>query len=311
MGALDASDLAFIEKFENCGFQKACWNHEAHVRMAWIQLSRSASFGEALERIRGGIMRFNASVSGVGYHETVTVAYTHVIHFRMLQGLPEQTWGEFFSLNADLIERQPPFLGRYYSRDLVTSEKAKGEFIQPDKKLLPILGNVRLAQGNDAAAILRIYAPFIKSTAVSFEICVPSEEEMKLRIESYLEHAPWLVYESAGKLLGYAYASKHRAREAYQWTVEVSAYVDGDYRNRGIARVLYSRLFSELKRMNFCLALAGITLPNEASVQFHSALGFVPVGVYRDVGFKFNSWHDVAWYQRRLKSGPPDEPPTD
>ena len=168
----------------------------------------------------------------------------------------------------------------------------------------------RIATAADAASILEIYRPFVVSTAVSFELEPPSVAQMAERLRSTLERTPWLICESAGQLSGYAYASPHRDRAAYQWCVEVSAYVHPAHRRGGLARLLYDRLFQVLQWQGFHNAYAGITLPNEPSVRFHQALGFQLVGVYHAIGFKLGRWHDVAWYERalqphRLPSGNP------
>jgi phosphinothricin acetyltransferase len=120
------------------------------------------------------------------------------------------------------------------------------------------------------------------------------------RIEKRLALAPWLVYEIEGAVAGYAYASAFRDRAAYQWSVEVSAYVSPSARGQGVARSLYETLFRLLAMQGFRNAYAGITLPNAASIALHSAVGFSPVGVYRNVGYKNGAWHDVAWYAREL-----------
>jgi phosphinothricin acetyltransferase len=110
----------------------------------------------------------------------------------------------------------------------------------------------------------------------------------------------WLVAERDGQVIGYAYGGSHRERAAYNWTVEVSAYVDQSTQRGGVGRELYLALFDELKRRNYRLLVAGITLPNEASVGFHQALGFQRVGVYKNIGFKFGQWYDVGWWQLDL-----------
>jgi L-amino acid N-acyltransferase YncA len=115
----------------------------------------------------------------------------------------------------------------------------------------------------------------------------------------------WLVAERDGQVVGYAYGGQHRSRAAYSWTVEVSAYVDRSQHRAGIGRELYLALFDELKRRNFRLMVAGITLPNDASVGFHQALGFARVGAFRNIGLKFDQWWDVGWWQLDL-----GEPPT-
>ncbi len=110
----------------------------------------------------------------------------------------------------------------------------------------------------------------------------------------------WLVSERDGQVAGYAYGGQHRSRAAYDWTVEVSAYVDPSAHRAGVGRELYLALFEELKQRGHRLLVAGITLPNESSVGFHEALGMTRVGVFRDIGFKFGQWWDVGWWQLDL-----------
>lgn len=165
---------------------------------------------------------------------------------------------------------------------------------------------IRLATPQDAEEILAIYAPFVTDTAVSFELEPPSVQEMQRRIEETLTRYPWLVWEQDDRVLGYAYTSTHRARPAYQWSVEVSVYVHPHARRAGIASQLYTRIFEMLRGQGYCNAYAGITLPNGASVGFHEAMEFQPVGVYSKIGFKMGRWHDVGWWQLRLRE---DEEP--
>ena len=133
---------------------------------------------------------------------------------------------------------------------------------------------------------------------------------MEGRIAATLELAPWLVYEDqAGRVAGYAYGSRHRDRAAYQWSVDVSVYVDEAFRRRGIGRALYTTLFPLLRLQGFHAAHAGITLPNSGSVGLHESLGFVPVGIYRGVGYKLSAWHDVGWWQLGLRDRAPDPAP--
>ena len=134
----------------------------------------------------------------------------------------------------------------------------------------------------------------------SFELHAPDSDEMGRRIARVTTRTPWLVCEATGEVAGYAYASSHRERPAYQWSVEVSAYVRDDFKRRGIGRALYSSLIAVLILQGFRNAYAGITLPNDASVRFHEALGFATVGVYRRVGYKLGAWHDVMWLARTL-----------
>lgn len=163
----------------------------------------------------------------------------------------------------------------------------------------------------DAAACAQIYAPFVRDTPISFEEDPPDEAEMRRRIEQISARYPWLVAEDEGTVAGYAYASAHRERAAYRWSADVAVYVDQDRQRRGTGRALYSALLDLLRDQGVRMACAGITLPNPASVGLHQALGFEPVGVYRRIGFKAGTWHDVGWWQRELLApgdGPPAEP---
>ena len=163
------------------------------------------------------------------------------------------------------------------------------------------MGIMRLAERRDASAIAAIYRPYVEASPTSFELEAPTEEEMAARVAAILVHAPWLVVEGQGEVLGYAYASKHRERAAYQWSVDVSVYVGAAHHRGGVGRALYSSLFALLRLQGFYTAHAGITLPNAASVGLHEALGFRPVGVYASVGFKDGAWHDVGWWQLPLR----------
>jgi L-amino acid N-acyltransferase YncA len=160
---------------------------------------------------------------------------------------------------------------------------------------------IRLAAESDAASIRDIYAPFCEATPVSFETEAPTVEEMRQRIAKTLKSLPWLVCEDDTQVLGYAYASPHRERAAYRWSVDVSAYVNERFRRSGVGRALYTSLFALLRLQGFCNALAGITLPNPGSVGLHQSMGFQPVGVYRAIGYKCGQWHDVAWSQLVLR----------
>lgn len=158
---------------------------------------------------------------------------------------------------------------------------------------------IRLATADDATAIAEIYAPIVTRTPISFEEIAPDAAEMRTRILKTMQTYPWLVWDS-GAIAGYAYASVHRARPAYRWSAEVSAYVREDARGRGIARSLYEALFRVLRLQGYHRAFAGIALPNDASVGLHSRCGFEPIGVFREIGYKFGSWHDTQWWQRAL-----------
>ena len=160
---------------------------------------------------------------------------------------------------------------------------------------------IRLATESDAEAIQRIYAPFVLHTAVSFETEPPGVDEMRSRILKILARLPWLVCESKGGVIGYAYASRHRERAAYGWSVDVTVYIHEELRRHGVGKALYASLFQVLRLQGFYNAYAGVTLPNPGSVGLHEAMGFKPVGVYRAVGYKLGRWHDVGWWQLALR----------
>jgi len=159
---------------------------------------------------------------------------------------------------------------------------------------------IRLAQPSDAAAILDIYAPYIRDTSITFETEVPSITEFGNRIKYYLEAWPWLVYEENGVIGGYAYASRYRERLAYQWGVECSVYIHDDFQRKGIASALYKKLFTILKAQGFTTAYAVINLPNDPSVALHESMGFRYFATYEKVGYKMGKWKNVGWWQLQL-----------
>ena len=162
----------------------------------------------------------------------------------------------------------------------------------------------------DAPACAEIYAPYVRDGAVSFEEVAPSAQELAQRIEQIGATHPWLVAEHDGKVVGFAYGSPHRERAAYRWAADVSVYVAPSHHRRGLGTQLYEALFALLRAQRLQIACAGITLPNDASVRLHEALGFEIVGVYREIGYKAGAWRDVGWWQLRLMpaDGAPPEP---
>lgn len=169
---------------------------------------------------------------------------------------------------------------------------------------------IRSARPDDAQAIQALYAPVVRDTTISFELEVPTVDEMRARIVSAVATLAWLVgVDDEGKVIGYVYASKHRERAAYRWSVDVTAYVHAEHRGRGVGKALYGRLFELLMAAGYCQAFAGIALPNAASVALHEAIGFAPLGVYRHVGFKHGAWHDVGWWQKEIQLAPNPTPP--
>ena len=160
---------------------------------------------------------------------------------------------------------------------------------------------IRLAKINDATKILQIYTPYVLDSAISFEITVPTLDEFKNRMKEYSNKFPWIVCEIDEQVVGYAYASAHRSRCAYEWSVEASVYIEDKYQGKGIGTKLYKTLFQLLKNQGVVNIFAGITLPNEGSIRLHESLGFLPIGIFKDVGFKKGLWRDVGWWQLQIQ----------
>ncbi|MEL6591757.1 MAG: N-acetyltransferase family protein [Bacteroidota bacterium] len=156
---------------------------------------------------------------------------------------------------------------------------------------------LRLATEADAAAILDIYAPFVRETHVSFEYEIPDVADIQGRIHKTLQHYPYLVAEQADQILGYAYAGSFRYRTAYSWSCESSIYLHPDAIGTGLAQRLYRALLDVLKAQGFQTVYAGISLPNAASQAFHRKMGFQHLQVFRRIGFKQGQWHDVDFWE--------------
>jgi L-amino acid N-acyltransferase YncA len=163
----------------------------------------------------------------------------------------------------------------------------------------------------DAAACAAIYAPSVESTPISFELVPPDAAELAARIAKYSATHQFLVAEEEGEVLGYVYACRWAERPAYDWSVETSVYVGTEHQGKGIGRALYTELFERLRAQGFRVAVAGITLPNPASIGLHESMGFEPIGALRDIGWKEGGWHDVGYWQLYLQppgEGPPAPP---
>jgi phosphinothricin acetyltransferase len=163
----------------------------------------------------------------------------------------------------------------------------------------------------DAAACAAIYARYITAGVASLEERAPEPHEMADRIRIISRDYPWLVAEIDDGVVGYAYASRHRDRAAYRWSADVTVYIGSSHHRRGVGRALYGALFELLTRQGVYEVCAGVTLPNEASVGLHEAMGLTPVGVYRDVAFKFGRWRSVGWWQMSLRPRADGEPPAE
>lgn len=169
--------------------------------------------------------------------------------------------------------------------------------------------NVRDASECDAEACAVIYAPYVTDTAITFENDPPLPAEMAERIATAMRTHAWVVLENQGRVVGYGHGGPYKSRAAYRWSCEVSVYLERGRRRTGGGRALYNALFDRLAERGFRVAVAGMTLPNDASVGLHRAMGFEPVGTYRRIGWKHGTWHDVAWVQRTIATG--QGPPTE
>ncbi len=168
---------------------------------------------------------------------------------------------------------------------------------------------IRQAIPADAGGILNIYTYYIENTSLTFETEVPSVEDFKKRISSYLEMWPWLIFENNGEIGGYAYASKHRERTGYQWGAESSVYILEKYQGTGVAKALYQTLFAILKKQGCRNVYAVINLPNETSVAFHEKCGFKYFATFEKVGFKLGHWKNVGWWRLILNEFNDDPAP--
>jgi phosphinothricin acetyltransferase len=159
---------------------------------------------------------------------------------------------------------------------------------------------IRPITENDAGSALKIYKPYVLNTAITFEYEVPAVDEFLDRIKTNTAQYPWLVCLQHDKIMGYAYAGRHRYKTAYQWSPESTVYLAPEVHGRGIGRVLYETLFSILRLQGYFNVYAGVALPNEKSEGFHRALGFEEIGDFKKIGYKLGKWHDVKWFQLHL-----------
>lgn len=160
---------------------------------------------------------------------------------------------------------------------------------------------IRQATTADAAAIAAIYNHYVLNTSVTFEEEAVSTELMAERITQVnADGLPWLVLEQNGELLGYAYATKWRVRSAYRFSVESTVYVKDGVTAKGLGSQLYQQLLTDLKALGLHLVIGGITLPNEKSIALHEKFGFEQCGHFQQVGFKFEQWRDVGYWQKLL-----------
>jgi len=161
---------------------------------------------------------------------------------------------------------------------------------------------IRLVSKEDAEAIALIYNYYVENSTISFEETPVSDVEIGQRINKVLDTGlPWLVHESDGKVNGYAYATPWRERSAYRFSVESTVYVAHDAAQNGIGSDLYQKLITQLKEKSIRNVFGVIALPNTASERLHQKLGFVKSGVLKQVGYKFDQWIDVAYWQLEIR----------
>jgi L-amino acid N-acyltransferase YncA len=159
---------------------------------------------------------------------------------------------------------------------------------------------IRAARDDDFETIAAITNHYIATTAIHFAYEPIAVADFRAMWQSYRERHPWLVIEKAGRVVGYAKSGVWRERAAYNWTCEVGLYIADGERGHGLGRTLYTALLDDCARRGFRSAVAGITLPNDASMALHERLGFVPTGVVYDAGWKNGAWHAVAFFQKRF-----------
>jgi len=175
---------------------------------------------------------------------------------------------------------------------------------------------IRLANPNDAAGLLEIYAPYVEKTAITFEYVVPTIDEFRARIENTLKKYPYFVAECGEELVGYTYASPFKERAAYDWSVETTIYVKQDKKHRKIGTRLYEALEEALKKqgvlnMNACIAYTDIEdkyLTND-SVYYHEKHGYRMAGEFHQCGYKFGRWYNMVWMEKIIGEHTVNQPP--
>ncbi len=159
---------------------------------------------------------------------------------------------------------------------------------------------IRHVKPSDAKKICSIYNEYIKNSRVTFEETPKTVDEIASRIETITESYPWIVYEENGNVIGYTYASKWKERSAYRYTVETAIYLDSRHHGKGIGTKLKGSMIDELRQRSFHSVISGIALPNPASIALCEKFGFKKIAHFKEVGFKFNKWVDVAYWQLLL-----------
>lgn len=158
--------------------------------------------------------------------------------------------------------------------------------------------SIRNAQAGDAESLAHIYNHYVANTCITFETDPVTAPEMAQRVaETASAELPWLVAEIAGEIVGYAYASKWRARYAYRYSVESTVYLDPSHIGKGLGSALYVALLEKIRARSMHAVIGGIALPNDASIALHERLGFKKVAHFEQVGYKQDRWVDVGYWQ--------------
>ncbi len=168
---------------------------------------------------------------------------------------------------------------------------------------------IRLAQQRDIAAILEISNWAAANTHANFAIEPETLDDWMDSWRATYENYPWLVAEVDDRVIGFAKSSPHRSRCAYAWSAEVSVYLRPEWHGRGVGKALYARLIPLLKNQGYVTLIAGIATPNPASQRLHESFGFRRVATFERVGWKFNKWHDVGYWQMALRDNADAPPP--
>ncbi len=167
---------------------------------------------------------------------------------------------------------------------------------------------IRLFQESDSSQMLEIYKPFVTESSITFDYKLPDLEGFQTKLNEQSIQYPCLVCLSGEKIIGYAYASLHRYKKAYQWSVESTIYLSSDHQGKGIGYILYDSLIAILNLQGYFNVFAGVTVPNIGSEQLHLKSGFVEIGLFKKIGYKQAAWHDVKWFQLKIRPYEPDPP---
>lgn len=159
---------------------------------------------------------------------------------------------------------------------------------------------LRIASAADAGVLSEIYRPYVEGSSVTLEYDPPTAEEFAGRIADITGEFPYLICELDGKAVGYAYAHRYKQRFGYRFCAELSVYIDGSYRGRGLGRRLYGALIELMSLMGYLNLYGVVTDPNPASFALHREFGFYETGREHSAGVKFGEWHDVVIFEKLI-----------